>query len=437
MSTKVRKSASRSLFYRIAAWLHLWLGLITGIVMIIVCLTGCIWVFQDEITAYILEPETRVTHQAAPVLTPSQIQRIATAKFPDKKVSYATYQQGRAIYVGMGEARRGGTSLRLNPYTGKIISVSERKEGEVDFFRFILNGHRFLWLPYEIGRPIVNYSTLVFVITLITGMVLWWPAKWTKSARAKSFFIKWKGSFKRVNYDLHNVLGFYSLLIVFAIACTGMVYGIQWFSKGLYWTTSGGNSLPDFARLESDSLQMGKHFTGKNAMDIVWSRVISEHSRAEGFYYSFPDSTKPKSTINVTIYPSAGQYYNHIAYSFDQHTLKQLPRHEVYGANFATSSFGVKLRKMNYDIHVGSILGLTGKVIAFFASLIGASLPITGFIIWWGKRKKKTKKRIPREIQRSISSIELSEKLMPERGQKRPIPRPYKPALNINKGSKY
>jgi uncharacterized iron-regulated membrane protein len=87
MSTKVRKSASRSLFYRIAAWLHLWLGLITGIVMIIVCLTGCIWVFQDEITAYILEPETRVTHQAAPVLTPSQIQRIATAKVPDKRVS--------------------------------------------------------------------------------------------------------------------------------------------------------------------------------------------------------------------------------------------------------------------------------------------------------------------------------------------------------------
>ncbi|MFC3561839.1 PepSY domain-containing protein [Pedobacter jamesrossensis] len=44
---------------------------------------------------------------------------------------------------------------------------------------------------------------------------------------------------------------------------------------------------------------------------------------------------------------------------------------------------------MNYDIHVGSILGLTGKIMAFFASFIAASLPITGFIIWWGKKKKK------------------------------------------------
>jgi len=46
---------------------------------------------------------------------------------------------------------------------------------------------------------------------------------------------------------------------------------------------------------------------------------------------------------------------------------------------------------MNYDIHIGAVLGLPGKIMAFVASLIAASLPITGFIIWWG-RKKKSKK---------------------------------------------
>jgi uncharacterized iron-regulated membrane protein len=43
---------------------------------------------------------------------------------------------------------------------------------------------------------------------------------------------------------------------------------------------------------------------------------------------------------------------------------------------------------MNYDIHVGAILGFPGKVLAFLASLIAASLPVTGFMIWWGRRKK-------------------------------------------------
>ncbi len=44
---------------------------------------------------------------------------------------------------------------------------------------------------------------------------------------------------------------------------------------------------------------------------------------------------------------------------------------------------------MNYDIHVGAVLGLPGKIMAFFASLIAASLPVTGFYVWCGRKKKK------------------------------------------------
>jgi uncharacterized iron-regulated membrane protein len=44
---------------------------------------------------------------------------------------------------------------------------------------------------------------------------------------------------------------------------------------------------------------------------------------------------------------------------------------------------------MNYDLHVGAIAGLTGKIIAFIASLICASLPVTGFLVWYLKKYKK------------------------------------------------
>jgi uncharacterized iron-regulated membrane protein len=49
---------------------------------------------------------------------------------------------------------------------------------------------------------------------------------------------------------------------------------------------------------------------------------------------------------------------------------------------------------MNYDIHVGAIGGLPGKIVAFIISLICASLPVTGFYVWWGKRKKSKKKPV-------------------------------------------
>jgi len=392
-----RTKQKDSLFKRINNWLHLWLGLISGIIVLVVCLTGCIWVFNEEITG-LLEPESKVEWQNKPV--PSQLIDIAAKRHPDKIPSYANYQQGRAINLNLRSAdagprdrRSGGTLLKINPYTGEVISEEVRKKGETDFFRFILNGHRFLWLPSGIGRPIVNYGTLVFVVLLITGLIWWYPKKWNRSTRRKSFTIKWGASFKRVNLDLHNVVGFYSLLFLAAIALTGMVYGIKWYSEGLYWVTSGGDKLAEYKRMESDSLQKGKFLTPAQAMDGAWAKVIARHPKSMGFYYSFADTSHPKAAIDISVYPNKGQFYNSQGYSFDQHTLKELKRRDAYSVAYNEASFGEKLRKMNYDIHVGSILGFPGKVLAFLASLIGASLPVTGFLIWYGRKFGKKKGR--------------------------------------------
>lgn len=406
-----KKNHSRSLFYRISAWLHLWLGLVSGVIMFIVCITACIWVFQEEITG-IMEPETKVRPEQKQVISPSVLMHIADSVSPGKKPNYATYRQGRAITMALGEGRTGNTILRIDPYTGELISKVERKKGETDFFRFILNGHRALWLPYKIGRPIVNYATLIFVLILISGIVLWWPRRWTKATRDQSFKINWKASFKRVNYDLHNVLGFYALLVLLAIALTGMVYGIEWYSKGLYWVSSGGQSLPDAKRQQSDSLQLGKHYTPQEVMDLAWGKVIKEHPEAKGFYYSFADTSKPASTLAVTIYPTVGKYYNNRSFSFDQHTGKALPAtNKIYASSFEEAPAAAKLRRMNYDIHIGAILGLPGKIIAFFAALIGASLPVTGFIIWWGKQRKKAKGKNKTSITRTLETTKMIRKI--------------------------
>jgi uncharacterized iron-regulated membrane protein len=392
-----KKKSKDSLFTRINKWLHLWLGLASGVIVLIVCITGCIWVFNEEITG-LLEPETNVAKQNLPVLTPSQLSSVAKKEFPEKTITYAQYLQGRTITVNLKNPneqgrRGGGVTLKLNPYTGEVIKKEVRKKGETDFFRVILNGHRFLWLPFAIGRPIVNYGTLVFVILLITGLIWWYPKKWNKSTVDKSFKIKWGASFKRVNLDIHNVLGFYSLILLLFIALTGMVYGISWYSEGLYWVTTGGKTLEGRGggrRLQSDSLQAGR-FSPEQAMDLAWLKVISKHPKSEGFYYAFPDTARAKATIGITVYPTAGQFYNSLSYTFDQHTVKELKNSDIYAVAYAESDFGGKLRKMNYDIHVGSILGFPGKVLAFLASLIGASLPVTGFLIWYGRKFKKKK----------------------------------------------
>ena len=160
----------------------------------------------------------------------------------------------------------------------------------------------------------------------------------------------------------------------------------------MYWVTTGGDSLPERGKLSSDSLQANLHYKPEQAIDLAFNKVINKHPKAEGFYYTFPDTAKIKSVISVAVYPDKGQFYNSRSYKFDQHTLKELTTSDVYDIAFNEASAGQKLRKMNYDIHVGSILGFPGKVLAFLSTLIGASLPVTGFLIWWGRKFGKNKK---------------------------------------------
>lgn len=355
---KTKKKQHRSLFYRISAWLHLWLGLISGIIVVIVCANACIWVFNEEITTYLLEPETRIEHQHKPVLAPGDIYGIARRLYPEKQIVAARYIQGRTVNISISDSREPEAVIKVDPYTGKVISNKKGGGKGARFFRCILNGHRFLWLPYKIGRPIVNYSILIFAITLITGLILWYPKKWSKSTREKSFKIKFGASFKRVNYDFHNVLGFYTLLVLLILSLTGIFYGLEWFGKGLYWVTSAGKVLPTYEKPQSDTLNLNAQYRMNRAIDMAWYKVLSENSQAKGFYINFPDTTRPGSTINITAYYSVGKTYDNISYTFDRYTIRQMPKHPINGMRLQSASFAVSLRKMNYDIHTGSILGL-------------------------------------------------------------------------------
>ena len=70
---------------------------------------------------------------------------------------------------------------------------------------------------------------------------------------------------------------------------------------------------------------------------------------------------------------------------FDRYTGEKLSGHFKYGL-YQNASFFNQLHTLVYAVHLGSILGLTGRFLVFIAALVGASLPITGFFIWWNKK---------------------------------------------------
>lgn len=366
---------------KIIHWLHLWLGIVSGLIVIVVGLTGCCYVFISEIQG-LTEPYQKVTVQNRPVLLPSKLMAAAEKQLPGKQAKYVSYQQGKAAYVGV-YGKGYSLGFYADPYTGKKLHVKNYLNG-TDFFSFALSGHRSLWLPYNIGHPIVDTGVLIFIFLLISGIVLWWPKNWKKANRDKSFKIKWGAKFKRVNYDLHNVLGFYLMLILLILAVTGSVYGFEWFEKGYYWTVSGGRTLPEFKQPLSDTTTNGR--MPANALDKLYIRYTGLYPDAEIALFP-PEKRSEPIQINVNHQPEKNHDLE-LLY-FDQYTLKPLPGTGLFKKRFSGLSAAGQLGRLNYDLHTGQIWGLPTKILAFGASLICASLPVTGFYIWWGKRKKK------------------------------------------------
>lgn len=389
---KNKKKSSKGVFRRINDWLHLWLGLVSGLVVFIVSITGCFYAFEQEIKDA-LEPWRFVEVQNKPFVPPSQLLDTAQKYMPGVAPTGLTYSNAEgAAAVGfsiMENGKRSFTAVFINPYTGAFLQKQQAiGEGKFDFFRFIIDGHRALWLPYEIGRPIVGVATLVFVVLLISGLIMWWPGKWSKANTSKSFKIKWKAGFKRVNYDLHNVVGFYSLVLAFVLAVTGLVWSFAWFEDSLYFVTSGGQSKPGHHHPHSD---ISKAATFANdtvsALDRAWYKTLAREPNAQGMYMT-PLLKDKEDAIEIIAYQDHGSWYNRNEYYYDQYTLELF---RVQGDRFSEAGFADQLAMLNYDIHIGAALGLPGKILAFLVSLICASLPVTGFLVWWNKKKPKKK----------------------------------------------
>lgn len=375
--------SSKSKFKKAIRQIHLWLGLISGLIVFIVSITGCIYVFETEIRSLYEYKFTDIIPQKAPIILPEALKEIAGKalekdlgkainpeyeyisyyKDPTKTANYYVYSEEQSLYH----------YVYVNQYTGKVLKI---KDMNSDFFSIVIKLHYSLLLPHDIGHTIIGIAVIIFVILLITGIILWFPKN--KAALKQRFTIRWNARWRRVNYDVHNVFGFYHFLLALIIALTGLVWSFNWMEKTVDWIANGGyNSAPVKEFTSAASLQKGK-----------FDSVFEAHYKNKDFEIlaiNFPKlATGP---VTITKSKSSTTYYDYEMLTYDQSSAKLLGTH-----SFEDNTSGQKMRDMNYDIHIGKIMGLPGQILAFIASLISASLPVTGCFMWYGRKFKKKKK---------------------------------------------
>jgi len=369
--------------------IHLWLGFVSGLLVFIIAITGCIYAYQEEIQN-LTEAYRYTALENKPLLAPSKLEKIAKARLPQKALhSLKYFNNGKSVEaIFYHYEPTYYYKMYLNPYSGKVLHTQNMEEG---FFDFILKGHMYLWLPREIGAAVVLVATLIFFVMVVSGLVLWFPVK--KSMWKPRMWFRWKATtqWKRKNWDLHAILGFYSCLFALAFIMTGLVWVMPGFADA-YHKTVGGKKTMQYQ--EPHSAKNKNTTATEKPLDKLFSQTFTQETQTVSIEVHPPETDS--SSILVVSNTEDGTYWKSDYRYYDQYSLQELPVKHIWG-RFDKADNADKILRLNYDLHVGAVLGLTGKTIAFFASLLIASLPITGILIWWGRRTKKTKISLVKE----------------------------------------
>jgi len=363
-------------FKKIARLVHRWLGLTSGLVVFIVSVTGCLYVFQDEIKDA-TEPWRKIEVQHKPVILPSRLSQIAQKVHPDLQIGrivYVSKDRAAIIFlVGKGQFY----TVHINPYTGAVLHDQNLRK---DFFTIVQFIHIYLLLPAPIGKMVVGVSVFIFLALLLTGVCIWWPKRKTQIKR--SLTIRLNGKWRRVNYDLHSVLGIYACVIAFIVAFTGLSISYDWLKKGVNQAVNLGSQYAS-----EEKVPAVKAVSLSDASKLLDHSFLESVKRSPGSdMFLIAPVPKGSAVLHITVYEKALFYYRSDRYYFDANNgalVKELAHRD--------KSNGLKLNEMSYDLHTGQILGTTGKIIAFMSSLVCATLPVTGFLFWRGKRRDKRK----------------------------------------------
>lgn len=391
--------------------IHLYLSLAAGLVIMTCCFTGAILVFEKELQEAFNHERYFVKQESLQLpiekLITSVKQKFPAAKtasvkiYPDPKrsveIGVSILQKenkgkgldGRNEKVFEGKGRlpvgpagggRPTHTVFVNPYTGQVLELYSYRE---TFFYTIFSLHR--WLSGgedSLGKTITGVATCIFLFILITGIILWWPQN--KAILKKRLKIKTDANWKRLNHDLHIVLGFYSAIFLFIFAFTALAWSFKWFNDGIYTVT---NSSMQPVETPHSVFQPGKRTITYDNAFIAISNTVTDVQ-----YYTLRAPGDSTGIFSATVLPLGAHESAADNYYIDQYSG------EVIGAlKYRDKNLGQRVRSTFKPVHVGSIYGLPSKIIAFLVCLLGVTFPITGTIMWLNRlQKNKRKKTMPK-----------------------------------------
>lgn len=363
---------------------HRYTGLLLAPAAIIIALSGSLLTFAPELdrllNPQLLSPPLPAAGASRRPLT----EQIAAAKErqndePDSQVAFIVPAQhdgqASAIWMRRPDPQRSGSSrfrqILVDPYTGKVLGQRERSRTDwsrAGFVRTLSRLHGELLLG-EAGRWITAIGALIWMLTSLVGLYLWWPGR---QKLALALAIKRGAGRRRLIFDLHRVSGCYGAPVLLVVAFTGVYLALPATVRNLVAIVAPmADTRPPHAAAPADGAMLDPDQAIAVARNVFADGELRRVSLPSG-----PDQA----------YVLAFQRASDVSRSSGGRSLVRV---DPYSGDVLSVSDGANAPAGNtfinwqLPLHTGNAFGITGRLLVFVAGLIAAVLTASGLLIWW------------------------------------------------------
>jgi uncharacterized iron-regulated membrane protein len=347
--------------------IHLWAGVLLSLYVVMIAVTGSILVFRTELTRALL-PNTLTPYAADGTVPIAAVLERFRAAYPDaalENIQMPSRQMPAYLLLGT-DGRHHPLTLLADPVTAKVMTQPHT------WVYWTYELHVNLLLGSAHGMQINGVGAACLLLLVLTGLVLWWPGVkiWARGLR-----IGFRHSWWRINYDAHSAIGFWTLLIVFWWAFSGIYFA--WYRQ----VASAVAVVSPLKGMLSPLVPMRpKPGPERASLDQVLRSIRLASPR--GKLFSLSDPLLSGETVYALVDLRATGDFSHRDIISLSTTDAQVLTIWHYGENRTAGDWVLWAM---HPLHFGTLWGMPVKILWALCGLTTALLTITGLLMYWNR----------------------------------------------------
>lgn len=365
------------LFRKILFWCHLFCGVVAGVIILTMSVTGVLLTYEKQMIAWADIRNYKIVPPVGASRLPIEtlLAKVREAQ-PAAPVSVTMRAESNAP---VAFAFNGGRMLYANPYTGEILG--EGAPGVRNFFHVVTDWHR--WLGTEgagraTGRAITGACNLAFLFIVVSGFYLWFPRKWNWAQFKNILWFRRGLPGKARDFNWHNVIGVWSLVPLFIVVLSATVISYPWASNLAYRVVGETPPAPPARPATPPQTPAQRNeapsISAEN-LDALWARAEQHSPGWNTLSLRLPNNAEAPLVFTID-HGTGGQPQKRA-----QLTLERKTGTVAKWEPFSSYSTGRQLRSFLRFAHTGEAAGIVGQTIAGLVSLGGAFLVYTGLAL--------------------------------------------------------